>query len=219
MKQDKREWSKSYTAEADIRAKAATGKVLLTSIQKELMGMRPMIVKSTDRKLLDSAIAAKSYDDVRTHVIQTLTNISDQEHPLYDIENNRPSREAMRLFYNMPATVLCYFDMTKSALKDLQCSPQAEKNLTKREFLLWQLTDRDARNSEENRVDYFNKKLKRYGYAPLDKEDPTDRLALTLLKQEREFDEGVEHPQNARKTMSKILHDENESINPNGNAQ
>ena len=169
-----------------------------------------MIAKRTNSMLLEAAITAKDYDEVRALVMQTLINISDKEHPLYDRAANKPSQEAMRLFYNMPATVLCYFDMTKSALKDLQCSPDAHKPLTKKEFLLWQLTDKDAKKSEENRLDYFNKKLKHYGYAPLDKEDATDRLAISLLKQEAEFDVGREHPQNARRTISKILHAENE---------
>ena len=171
-----------------------------------------MIVKRTNKMLLETAITAKNFDDVRALTVQTLANISDKNHPLYDRTTNRLSREAMRLFYNMPATVLCYFDMTNSALRELQCNPSVEKPLSKKEFLLWQLTDKDAKKTEEDRIDYFNRKLQYYGYSPLDKENPMDKLVLSLLAEEAEFDTENLHPQNARRTISKILNAENELL-------
>ena len=210
MNQQTREWYNVFVEDAAKPKATANGKDLLTAIQKELIGLRHMIVKRTNKMLLEAAITAKSLDEVRALTVQTLVNISDREHPLYDRNTNRLSQDAMRLFYNMPATVLCCFDMSNSALRDLQCNPEADKPLTKKEFLLWKLTDKDGETGEEDRVAYFNRQLKNYGYTTLDKDNPMERLVISLLTQEEQFDKQTEHKQNARRTICRILHAENE---------
>jgi len=211
MKEQNQEWYGDVTTRADAKPRAtATSRNLITTIQNELTGLKHLIVKRSNKMLLEAAICAKDFDETSALLRQTLLNIGDGNAPLYDRATNKLSQEAMRLFYNMPATVLCYFDMNESALKDLQCSPGADRPLTKKEFLLWQLTDKDAKKSEENRMDYFNKRLKYYGYSTLDKKDATDKLVLSLLNQEAEFDTERVHPQNAIRAIGKVLRDENE---------
>ncbi|MBQ4443114.1 MAG: hypothetical protein II896_00455 [Clostridia bacterium] len=99
----------------------------------------------------------------------------------------------------MPTTVLCLFNMDGSALRDLQCEPKTDNPLTRKEFLLWKLTEKNTETTKENKIDYINGELAAYGFTPLNAEDGTDRLIMNL----------AEH--GARKAICRILHAENET--------
>lgn len=201
MNDRNREWYLQFTkASTDCaERKKAMGKELIATMQKELSSLRPMIAKRTNRMLIEAAASSKDIDEIRSLIVQTLVNIGNDENPLYDRYTNTLSREAMRLFYNMPTTVLCLFNMDGSALRDLQCEPKTDNPLTRKEFLLWKLTEKNTETTKENKIDYINGELAAYGFTPLNAEDGTDRLIMNL----------AEH--GARKAICRILHAENET--------
>ena len=172
--------------------------------------MLTLITKRTNKMILEAALSTTNLEEIRSLVVQTLVNIGDDDKPLYNHYTNRLSREATRLFYNMPATLLCLFNMDTSALRDLQCDPRAETPMTKKEFLVWQLTRRDCEKTTDDRVDYINARLSEYGFKPLDHENAVDRLVLNLLAEENVLCKGNASEPNARRTICRIIHAENE---------
>lgn len=187
--------------------KQPTGKDIIDIISQELADIRILFVKRTNRMMIEAAVNSQDFEEIKGLLVQTLCNISDDEHPMYHPETDRLSHTAMRLFYNMPATVLSMFDVgERSALRGLQCRPDANRPLTKQEFLLWQLTKRDVLPTAQDKIDYLNEQLALYGYAPLRDDDPTDYLTITLLSSAQ----NSSTLPTARKQICKILHAENE---------
>ena len=184
---------------------------LLAIEQQELESLRLMIAKRTNRILLEEAASCHNPQDFKRLTVQVLANISNDDRPLYDKYTNRLSQEAMRLFYNMPATVLCNFDLSGSTIHDLQCSPKADTPLDKKEFLVWLLTQKNARPATASRKDYFDAQLRAYGYEPLNEKDDVDCLVMSLLDQETQMDTSRTGIPNARRALSRVLHAENES--------
>ena len=194
----------------DTRSTKPKGSDLLAIEQQELESLRLMIAKRTNRILLEEAASCHTSEDFKRLTVQVLANISNDDRPLYDKYTNSLSQEAMRLFYNMPATVLCNFNLSGSTIRDLQCSPKADKPLSKKEFLVMMLTQKDAMPSTDRRK-HFDAQLRLYGYEPLDENDEVDRTVLALLEREAAIDAAPVGVANARRALSRVLHAENEN--------
>lgn len=182
-----------------------TGKALLNTMQNELDSLRHMVAKRTNKMLLEQAASCDNFEEFKRLTVQVLNNISSPESPLYDRYTNQLSQEAMRLFYNMPATVLCNFDLKNYAVGDLQCDPKANEPLSKKEFLVWLMTQKKS-EATRSIVDFYNSSLQEYGYRPLSPDDQVDRMVLSVL------DKADRQQWDARDALARILHDENECL-------
>lgn len=180
--------------------KTAYGTALLQAVQTEMADMRILLTKRSNRMLVEAILNSPDFGTVKQLTVQLLTNIGKDENPLYSRETNQLSQEAMRLFYNMPATVLCSFDTGFGTLQELQCTPKADAKLSKKEFLVWQLT---RRGQDVCTVSDVNQALSDYGYPPLNADEPADRVVLSI------FDNDA-HAADTRKALCRMLHAENE---------
>lgn len=190
--------------------KVATGAELLDTIKEELHDLSVLITKRTNRMVLEAAIDSNDYDEIKNLLIQLLCNISMEDKPLYLRDEDALSIEGTRLFYSMPATVFCLFNLRKdSALADFQIkNPSTKAELNRNEFITWQLTRRNAEHTDKDKIDYMNEMLKQYGFEPLDEKNHLDYLAITLLSSAQNSDTLP----TARKQLCKIMRFENEQV-------